>query len=187
MRYTVLVFSLLLISSPRIARAQSNDARVEIGALVGAIDFRESVHEKPLALGLRAGYRVNTVFGLEGEWIKCPGNGAGNFEQVLVLAGVKAGPHFGPISVLGRLRAGAIRFGSSGFIAQNGRARTAPAIDVGAIIELRTSPRVALRIDMGRLIVPFGSNAVRGPVPPHSRELGTTINPQGAFGLQFSF
>ena len=124
MRYTVLFLSLVLTICPRTSRAQSNDARVEIGALVGAIDLRDSVYEKPLELGLRAGYRVNTVFGFEGEWIKCPGNGAGNFEQVVVLAGVKAGPHFGPFSVLGRLRVGAIRFGSSGFIAHNGRPRT---------------------------------------------------------------
>lgn len=178
---------LLLVFCPRIAPAQSNDSRFEVGALVGAIDLRTSVQEKPVTLGLRGGYRVNTAFGVEGEWIKCPGNGAGNFEQILVLVGVKAGPHIGPLSVLGKVRVGALRLGSRAFRALNGGPRTEPAIDIGAVIELNMSPRVALRMDAGRTIVPFGSWPVRGALPPQIRQLGTTVNPQSALGLQFSF
>lgn len=190
MRYTTPArICLLVVLWPTICLAQSDDfPHVEVGVLVGWIDLNTIVGEKPIALGLRGGYRVNTAFGVEGEWIKCPENGVGNFGQQLLLVGIKAGPHFGPLSVLGRVRVGALRLSNSAFTAYNGgRPRTEPAIDVGAVIELRMSPLVAIRIDGGRTIVPFGSEPVGGPLPPHSRQLGTTVNPQGAFGLQFSF
>jgi len=171
---------------PAPAQAQATD-HFEIGALVGALDLRESVGEKPLTVGLRGGYRFNRAIGIEGEWIKCPGNGSGNFEQVLILGGVKVGPHFGPLGVLGRFRAGVLRLGSPGFVAFNGQPRTEPAVDVGVAVELRTGRHVAIRIDGGRTIVPFGSVPIKGPLPPYAKRLGTTVNPQGAFGVQIGF
>ena len=69
---------LLLAFWPRIGVAQSKEFRhVEVGALAGFLDLNTINGEKPLTLGLRAGYRVNTAFGVEGEWVKCPSNGVG--------------------------------------------------------------------------------------------------------------
>ena len=52
---------LLLAVWPRIGVAQSKEFRhVEVGALAGFLDLNTINGEKPLTLGLRAGYRVNT-------------------------------------------------------------------------------------------------------------------------------
>ena len=169
------------------AFGQSERDRLEIGIAIGAIDFRESLHEKPLATFVRFGYRLTRVSAIDAELALCPQNPSGNFGQVLFVAGPKAGIAVGPLSVMGKVRAGAIAMAGRAFRAHNGGTRVEPVIDAGVIIELATSSYAALRIDAGRTIVPFGADSVRSPLPPYARTLGTTVNAHGSVGVQFRF
>ena len=127
-------------------------------------------------------------WGLEGEWLAAPLDATGNFGETLLLAGVRGGPAVGPLAIHARLRAGTLRLGGPHHrVYDEGRARTEPAIDIGGVIELKTGRHVAIRIDGGRIVVPWGSVPIRGPLPPYSRVLGTRAHPYGSFGMQFRF
>ena len=185
-RLTLVLFSCFItFASP--ALAQSARDRFEIGVALGAIDFRESLHEKPLATLVRFGYRLTRISAIDAEIAVCPQNPSGNFGQVLIVAGPKAGIAVGPVSVMGKVRAGAIVMAGRAFRAHNGGTRIEPAIDAGVIIELAASSYAALRIDAGRTFVPFGTEPIGSGLPPYSRTLGTTVNPHGSVGIQFRF
>ncbi len=187
-RSIVVAIAVLCAASPSLCVAQyAEPRRIEIGAAVGAINLNTITGEKPFALSARVGYRWAPTFGLELDVTSCPEDPSNNYCQLLIVAGPKAGVRLGPVDALGRLRAGAIRFDGGAFVALNGRARTEPAIDAGATFELNMSPRVALRLDFGRTIVPMGDEPVARALPPYSRVLGTTVNPHGSFGVQFRF
>ncbi|HEY7501076.1 MAG TPA: hypothetical protein VH740_21315 [Vicinamibacterales bacterium] len=170
------------------AHAQSaSDGRWEAGGFVGAIDFRDAIREKPVALGLRFGHRFTDYFALEAELSNCPKNGGGNFGQRVFVAGPRASVSFGPLTIGGKLRAGIVYFGGKAFRASNPDIVVRPAVNVGAVVELAMSPRSAIRIDSGTTIVPFGSAIVRGPLPPHAAQYGTTHNREGSIGLVIRF
>jgi hypothetical protein len=170
---------------PAGADAQTS-RRYEIGAFVGAVNFRDALREKPLAVGIRFGYLVAKHLTIEGELNSCVQNPSGNFGQKLLVAGPRAGVSFGPLSVAGKLRAGAISFGGRAFRAWNDVALK-PVVNVGAVIELATSRRVSIRIDAGDNIVPYGSTEIRSPLPPYAARFGTTHNREGSIGLVYRF
>jgi hypothetical protein len=102
--------------------------------------------------------------------------------------GPKIGRRIGPLGVFGKARGGLLRIdGPHHRLYNAGRVRTAPALDLGFVIELSLSEQVALRIDGGRAIVFFGEDAIRGPVPPYRKVVGTTFNATPSLGLQFRF
>ena len=174
---------------PAIAFAQDDaPRRLEVGGFLGAIDLRESVGEKPFAIGLRAGYRVAPWLGFETELTRCPEDPSHNFGETMLLAGGKAGLVRKRVGVLARVRGGSIWFGPH-YSVNNGGRRHHPksVVDVGATVEWHVSPRATLRIDWGRLIIPFDDEPMRGPLPPYVRRLGSTTNGVGSIGVQFNF
>lgn len=186
MRFVILTVVVSVV--PALAHARTpNEHPIEVGAFLGALDVRDSQGEKPLTLGLRGGYRLFRYVVVEGEWLNCPTDPSNNFGQRVLLAGPKIGARSRPLSVLGKVRVGTIRLGPHYAAYNGGQGRTEPAIDVGAVFELEVSRRGALRIDMGGLIVPYGDEPIRGPLPPHSKVLGTTVNPIGSIGFQLRF
>lgn len=173
---------------PAIAFAQHEaPRRLEVGGFFGAIDLRESVGEKPFALGLRIGYRVAPWLGFEAELTRCPEDPSHNFGETMLLAGAKAGLVRRRVGALARVRGGGIRLGPNYSVYNGGRHPAKPVVDVGATVELYVSPRATLRLDWGRLIIPFDDEPIRGPLPPYVRRLGSTTNGVGSVGVQFSF
>jgi hypothetical protein len=182
----MLVTLLAVAGVPLRAEAQST-GKYEIGVFVGAVNLREALHEKPLALGLRFGYRVAKHLTVESEVNSCVQNPSGNFGQLLVVVGPRAGVTFGALTVAGKLRAGVIHFGGRAFRAWNNDVAMRPVINYGAVFELAASRRVSIRIDAGADIVPFGSTEIRGPLPPYRERFGTTHNREGSFGFVYRF
>ena len=185
----MLIAAIAVLSLPTAALGQAPDSpRIEIGASVGAVDFRESLLEKPLTVGLRGGYRLRPWLGVEAEWLVAPQDATGYYGEQLLLAGPKAGLRAGPVTVLAKARAGLLHIGGRVHRAyRNGRARREAVFELGAIIELETSEHVAIRIDWGRAFIDFGGEPLRSPLPPYSRPLGTTVNGAGGIGLQVRF
>jgi hypothetical protein len=179
----------LVIAWPDVGSAQPAPERhIEIGPFVGALDLRTSVGEKPIAVGLRAGYRFAAALGVEAEFLRCPEDASGYSGQTLIVAGPKLGWRAGPVAILGKMRGGFLRIDGPHHRAYNdGRVRTEPALDVGVVVELHYSSRVALRLDAGRTIVLFGSDPIRGPLPPYSKVVGTTVNAMPSIGFQLKF
>jgi hypothetical protein len=71
---------------PALAVAQTHpDRGVEIGVFVGALDLRESVGEKPFAVGVRGGYRLSRWLALEGEFLRCPVDPSGYYGQTMIV------------------------------------------------------------------------------------------------------
>src|SRR5262245_23621680 len=167
--------------------AQEPVRRIELGGAIGAIDLRNSVGEKPFTAALRAAYRLTATIGVEAEVTFCPQNPSGNFGETLFAAGRRAGVGLGRAVVYGRVQAGAVRFGGRRFRSQNGGARTEPAIDIGGSLELPVSPWVAMRMDVGDLIIPFGSEPIRSGLPPYATRLGVTHNLTGSIGMLVRF
>jgi hypothetical protein len=172
---------LCVTAAPVCARAQP---RVEIGGFLGAVDFRESLGEKPFALGLRGGYRFAPELGVEVEMTNCPENPSGNFGQLLVMAGPKAGITIGGVNLLARAQGGIVRLGGRSFRALN-RARTEPVLEVGGIAEIVYSPRFALRVDVSDAIVWFGSEPFGSPLPRYQGALGTRHTLRMSIGVTF--
>src|SRR5262245_27707864 len=176
-----------VIAAASPSHAQEPMRRIEIRVAIGALDLRNSVGEKPFTAALRAGYRFTATVGVEAEVTFCPQNPSGNFGEALFAAGPRAGVGLGRAVVYGRLRAGFVRFAGRQFRSQNGHARTEPAIDIGGALELPVSPRAAMRMDIGDLIVPFGSEPIRSGLPPYAPRLGVTHNLTGSIGMLVRF
>ena len=169
------------------AHAQSSDGRWEAGVFAGAIDFRETLYEKPVALGARIGYRLTEHIAFEAEATTCPKNGGGNFGQRLFVVGPRIGVAIGPIGIAAKVRAGAVHFGGKAFRAQNPGVDVKPVVNIGAVIELGLSRYAAMRIDVGDTIIPFGSTVVRGPFAYQAAQYGTTHNMEATYGFSFRF
>jgi hypothetical protein len=144
---------------------------------------RNSVGEKPFTAALGGGYRFTATVAVEAEVTFCPQNPSCNFGETLFAAGPRAGVGLGRAVVSGRLRAGVVRFAGRQFRSQNGHARTEPAIDIGGVLQRPVSSWVAVRMDIGDLIVPFGSEPIRSGLPPYATRLGVTHNLIGSIGL----
>jgi len=166
--------------------ATAQTTRLEGGVFLGAIDFRESLYEKPFAVGARVGYRFNSILGAEATLTRCPEDASNNYGQTVFVVGPKAGVRYRAIHAYGRAQGGVLHLSGGAFTAWNG-VRTEPAVDIGGGVELEMNPRIAFRIDTGVLVVPFGEKPVRGPLPPYSGTLGITRSRGGSVGLQFRF
>jgi hypothetical protein len=175
-----------IVVTAAVASAQS-DRGLEAGVAIGAIDFNSSVGEKPFATALRVGWRFSSWLGLETELMLCPENPSGNFGQRIWLVGPKVGMRVGSVELHGKVRGGQARFGGRAFRAYNTTARVEPAVNFGALVEFWYSTRVALRIDGGVTLVPFGSEQLRGPLPPYATTPGLTRSGEGMIGMQFRF
>jgi hypothetical protein len=160
--------------------------RIEAGGSIGAIDFRESLHEKPFAFTARLGYRFSSVLGIEATVTHCPQDPANNYGQTIFAIGPRVGVRYRALHAFARTQAGMLRIGGGAFKAWNG-VRNEPAFDVGGGIELEMTSWAAFRIDSSVLIVPYGDTPVRGPLPPYSETLGVTRSRGGSAGLQFRF
>ena len=184
----VLILAMTAIIAPASpSHAQEPVRRIEIGGAIGAVDLRNSIGEKPFTAALRAGYRFTATVGVEAEVTFCPQNPSGNFGETLFAAGPRAGVALGRAVVYGRFRAGFVRFAGRQFRSQNGHSRTEPAIDIGGALELPVSLWAAMRMDVGDLIVPFGSEPIRGGLPPYATRLGVTHNLTGSIGMLVRF
>lgn len=166
--------------------AQTKDHPFEVGGVVTAIDFRDSVGEKPLGVGGRFTYNFTENFALDSEISHFPQNPSGNFGQTVALAGLRAGVRGEKVGAFAKIRPGVAHFGGDFFRARNG-SRDNFALDVGGVVEFYPSSRVIVRIDLGDTIIPFGDGTINSPLPPYIIRPGTTHNFQSSFGVGFRF
>ncbi len=181
---SLLSFSFLTLSG---AFAQSTRHNIEVGAFLSVIDLKSSVGEKPVGIGGRLGYQWKDHILFEGEFSHYPEDPSANFGQSIFLAGLKVGIRRGRLGGFVRFVPGMIHYGGRSFETYNGSGLSRFALGVGGILEYYPSSRVTLRVDWGDTIIPFGDTAIMGPLPPYTRQPGTTHNLQGSFGIGIRF
>lgn len=176
--------ALFLFSSDSFA--QTEDHPIEVGGVVTAIDFRNTLEEKPLGIGGRFTYNVTKNFALDSEVTHFPENPSGNFGQTVALVGLRAGARSETFGIFAKARPGVVHLGGDAFRVRNGT-QSKFAFDVGGVLEIYPSPRLIVRIDVGDTIIPFGSDTINSPLPPLVRRPGTTHNLQSSFGIGYRF
>jgi hypothetical protein len=176
---SLLAFFFTLFSG---ALAQELTQRVEVGAAVSIIDLRSSIGEKTLGVGGRFTYNLADRFALDSEVVRFPQEN-GYYGYTQALAGVKAGFRYHRLGAFAKFRPGVVHFNGAGFRASNGGSKTNLAVDVGGVLELYSSSRrIAVRIDFGDTIIPFGDEVITRGGGLRVRP-GTTHNLQSSFGV----
>lgn len=161
--------------------------KIEFGGIISGIDLTSSAGEKPTGIGVRIGYELTRNLKIEGEFFYCPENPGGNFGQTLSFAGLRAGISNRRGGGFLKVRPGTIYYGGSFFKAYNGSSRANFALDLGIALEYYPSARIILRLDSGYAIIPFGDEAIRGPLPPYTIRPGTTHNRLSSIGVGLRF
>jgi hypothetical protein len=179
---------LIVMGYSRPARAQAIEPRSEVAVQV--VSTRSSEFDTTdLGVSGRVGWRPTSIVGLEAEVTFYPGDlpegtaiSAGRFEA---LFGVTAGPSLGRIRPFARVRPGLLRFQAApgpiacilifppplGCVLASGH--TMFAFDVGGGIEVLTSDRTLVRVDVG-------DRLVRYPGPAFTSD--RTVRTEGFFG-----
>ena len=171
--------------------AQAIEPRFEV-----AVQFLSTVSSEfdttDIGISGRFGWRLTPLFGLEGELGVYPGDlperPAISRGRIEVLAGVTAGPTLGRVRPFGRLRPGIVGFQAApGPIAcllifppplacTMAAGRTLFALDVGGGLEVVTTSRTFVRVDVGDRLVKYP-----GPVFTSDR----TVRTDGFFSHDF--
>lgn len=209
--FFVLIAAALLLSLPtQNALAQSETPKIEVGAQYTLLRLRslQPVNSPILELvvpefvvsdsgfGGRVTYNLTDNFGLEGE-INFFTERRANFAEPFYLNsrrtqglfGVKTGMRSEKAGVFAKLRPGFMHFGEGTADPRIQTLLPVPptasstefSLDVGGVLELYLSRRVALRFDLGDTIIRFGgSPSLGGP-------RDTTHNLQFTTGVVFRF
>jgi hypothetical protein len=96
------------------------------------------------------------------------------------LFGIKAGKRTKHMGIFAKVRPG---FQTNFYVNERQQARV--ALDVGGVAEYYPNRHVALRLDAGDLIIPFGNNVVGDGF--FAQRLGTTHNFQCSLGVAIRF
>lgn len=164
------------------ASCQETFPKVEVGGVTSIIDLRDSVGEKTIGVGGRLTYNLTRHLAVDGEVLRFP-QSHGNYGYTQAMAGLKAGFRYEGVGVFAKLRPGAIHFNGDGFRLSNNGSKTRMFADVGGVLEFYlSSGRVAVRIDFGDTIIPFGSEEIIRGGGMRSRP-GTTHSLQSSFGI----
>lgn len=173
--------SLLILAAAVAAQAQHELPRVEVGIQLSTLKLH-ALGEGPVGVGGRFHYNFTPYLALDAEVSYFPQDpDSGAFGHTLGLAGARVGKRFGDFGVFGKFRAGVVDLTS---IALSERRH--PAFDVGLIYEYYATERIALRLDLGDLIIPFGDATRLSPMGVPER-LGTRHTLSFAAGVAFRF
>lgn len=172
------------------AQAQSSISLVEVGGQLALIDMRESISEKPPAVGGRFTYNVTDHIAIDTEvnYFSTP---EVDLYRTQGLFGVKAGKRFGgpSIGLFAKARPGFMRFHGERLPGVTVDGTTKFALDLGGVVELYPSARVILRVDVGDAIIFYNGETIRRlslPGGPQQR-LGASHNLQAGIGIGFRF
>ena len=166
-----------------VIRAQELEHRLEIGGQVTSIQF-SGLDESGLGVGIRGAWRAHRWLALETEFTRVPENPGGNFGQTLIASGARLGLPIPPLELAVKVRPGGIHFGGRIFQAFNPQVRWKPTLDVGGVLLFRPRRHVAVRVDVGDLLIFYGSSAIATPLHSPGQVLGTTHNRQISVGIQ---
>ncbi len=211
MFFFVLIAAALLLSLPtQNARAQSETPKLEVGAQYTLLRLRslQPVNSPILELidpdfvvsdsgfGGRLTYNLTDNFGVEGEVNFFPKERTNfaepfylNSRRTQGLFGVKAGVRSEKAGVFAKLRPGFMHFGEGTADPRIQTLLPIPptasstefSLDVGGVLELYPSRRVALRFDLGDTIIRFGGS------PSGGGPRDTTHNLQFTTSVGFRF
>lgn len=178
---------------PPAARAQTSVPRVEVGAQLSVIDLRDSLSEKPIALGFRATYNATDHIALEAEVNHFFPPEIGN-SRTQGLFGVKAGKRFGDsdepsVGLFLKVRPGFMRFNGAPAPGVSVDGTTKAALDLGGVFEIYPSKHVVVRFDVGDTLIFYNGQTIRRlslPGGPQD-QLHTSHNLQTGIGIGFRF
>jgi hypothetical protein len=172
------------------AQTPSNQAekRWEVGTQFTGLRVN-TLNEGAAGWGGRVSYdlfRKNRfVIAPEVEFNDFPQNPSGNFGEVQLLAGTRAGLRTEDIGVFLKVRPGYVHVGGNDFKLRNGGAADCFSTDIGGVFEYYGSHNVGVRVDWGDTMIVFPKNIQTGllqPVPG-----GLSHNLQGGIGIVFRF
>jgi hypothetical protein len=203
-RWDRLIWIILALMIPNIARAQGTEQRYELGGLITYTFLREigtrdvGVGTDAAGLGGRLVYRAFPFLDVETEINFLPGNSATSGNHVQGFFGVKAGKRWEKGGVFLKTRPGFIHFRRDPFgVGEPGKSlfstekatSTEPSIDLGGVIEYYTARGLILRFDLGDSVIHYARRTVRTSQYVPAFEAGgfTTHNWQGSFGIGFRF
>ncbi len=166
----LVAIAVLAMSGPRPAAAQSSDHRVQVGVQVAA-PISSEFDRADVGVGGRLSWHPAPLLGLEAEVDLYPRDFAGRpaFSRGRIegLFGATVGPRLGAVRPFARLRAGFLTFREAPeplacilifpppLACELAGGRTVPAYDVGGGIELFTTARAFLRIDVGDRLLKY--------------------------------
>lgn len=192
------VIAVLLVTfAGQKARSQSEARKVELGAHLTGIDLNE-VFEIPGGPGVRFAYNVNRYLAFDSELnyfpisrrsssLFRPPESFGNFGEVELLVGLRAGARFKKYGLFAKARPGLMHFRRRQITSDfNDRSLNRFALDVGGVFEYYPTSRVILRIDMGDTIIPLGGRTIPTPDGPVHLKTGLH-NFQAGFGFGIRF
>jgi hypothetical protein len=129
--------------------------------------------------GTRFTYNLNNYIALDNEVnFFLPDEGPAYATQGLF--GIKAGKRTKYVGVFAKVRPGF----QTNFVVNN-RDQARFALDVGGVAEFYPSRHLALRLDAGDVIIPFGNDVVGSGI--FAQRLGTTHNLQCSLGFSIRF
>ena len=178
-----LVLTTVVFISHGVVRAQEPEHRLEIGGQITSIQF-SGLGESGLGVGIRGAWRAFRWLALETELNRVPENPGGNFGQTLLASGVRLGLPIPPLELAVKVKPGGVHFGGRLFQSFNPQVRWKPALDVGSVLLFRPRRHVAVRVDVGDLLIFYGSSVVATPLQSPGQVLGTTHNRQISVGIQ---
>jgi hypothetical protein len=172
---------------PAEAQSQSDTHRFEVGALITALDLRDTNGEKPGGIGGRFTYNVTEYVAFDSELTRFPEDPSHNFGHTQGHFGIKAGKRFSdlPFGVFAKVRPGFVSFGGA-FAARSEGIGTRFAADVGGVLEFYPSSRTIIRFDVGQTIIHFDGQLYNSPVSP-PRRLDTNGRLQTSIGFSYRF
>jgi hypothetical protein len=196
------VLAMLMLSVD--GQSQSDELpRRELGIHFTIIDLNE-VFEIPGGFGGRFTYNITRNLAIDSEVNHFPrknptrrvlGGGFGfetpenalPFGETQALIGLKAGARIDKFGLFAKARPGAIHFRrrqiSDDFDDQS---RTKFSLDIGGVFEYYPIRELALRIDLGDTIIPFGGRTIRTSTETVRFDTGLH-NLQGGIGLSLRF
>jgi hypothetical protein len=173
----------LMLACTGSMRAQDEVSRFEAGAQFVGVRLA-GTGEGALGFGGRLGVNATRHLGFETALNYFPQNPSGDYGETLLLSGVKLTQRMDRLGFFALVQPGWIHFGGP---ALAGRLSAIDhfALNAGGGVEFYKGTLVALRLDVGDLIIPYGGTTIlRTPVPSR---LGTQHNLTAGFGITFRF
>ncbi len=179
---TVIALPLLFLALH--AHAQSYSP-IEVGAQASSLLLSDAVSgtNEQAGFGTRVTYNLFPILAFEAEGDFFPSNAPETQQRggrvFAVLAGAKAGWRFRNVGIFAKARPGIINFSNSQvvttgiqsngipfFAAYPGAHHTDLALDLGAVLEVNTSRRTMVRVDVGEMLVRYLEHSY--PIPTTS-------------------
>ncbi|MEW6210825.1 MAG: outer membrane beta-barrel protein [Acidobacteriota bacterium] len=181
----VLILLALMFFNSKV-RAQETLPKFEAGGHFIAL-YLHDFDEGPAGAGVRFTYNITDNFSLELEADHFPENPSGNFGESLALAGLKAGKRNDTFGVFGKVRPGVIHLGGDFFSPPRLDKSTFFAVDVSGALEYYPTRRLALRFEVGDMIIAYRGARYLSASRPEIVKLGASHNLQTTLGFSIRF